>query len=97
MQISLTTEKEILQIVALCFAVTAFFLLYFIARKLSGISLFLTWLVLMFLFGLSAELHLLAETATSWDFAFAVMFQSLPLMLGGTLGTIYNIYKRNTA
>ncbi len=59
--------------------------------------MFLTWLVLMFLFGLSAELHLLAETATSWNFAFVVMFQSLLLMLGGTLGTIYNIYKRNMA
>lgn len=90
------TEKEILKIIAVCFGVAGFFLLYVIARRFRGLVLFLIWAVFMALFAVSAELHMLHETANSWDFAFAVMAQSIPLMLGGTIGVVYGIYKRDT-
>lgn len=39
---------------------------------------------------------MLAENANSWDFALAMTFQSIPLVIGGTIGTTWGIRKRNS-
>lgn len=90
------TEKDILSIFGCLMAVAGFSVMYVVAMKIRGLALAAIWFVAICLFLMSAELHMLAENANSWDFALAMTFQSIPLVIGGTIGTTWGIRKRNS-
>ena len=78
-------EEAFFLLAVLVLGPIGFFPLYMLARRLRACILILIWGAAMALFLLSAELHMLSENANSWDFALAVIYQSIPLMIGGTL------------
>ncbi len=90
------SEEAVFAAWGLVSGVVGFGLLYCVALKVGGIWLFLIWFLAMCLFGVSAELHMLRENAISWDFAFAAIYQAIPLMVGGSVGAIWGNMKRNT-
>ncbi len=75
-------------------AVGAFFVMRSFGRDLDGFSLFFMWMMAMVVSLISAMLWTLVLAPGSWMSFIMVPAQSLPLMIGGTIGAVVGSKQR---